>query len=118
MLQNLKKSTAVSALPLDWTSPSHLASLFESHAKIDIITASDIVFIPSIASQLIECLKGLMKPNKDCFLLLSLAYRTPDDKEFITMLEDAGFVMNCVKHDMMDEVIQSDDIDVFIIRFK
>ena len=34
------------------------------------------------------------------------------------MLEKAGFVLNCVKHDMMDEVIQSEDIDVFIIRFK
>lgn len=59
-----------------------------------------------------------MKANKNSFLLLSLAYRTPEDKEFIAMLEKAGFVLNCVKHDMMDEVIQSEDIDVFIIRFK
>ena len=94
-----------------------MASLLSSYPQIDLISASDIVFIPEIAPKLLNCLKCLLTANPAACLLLSLAYRTPSDKEFVSILEE-WMAVEAVEHEMMDEIIQSDDIDVFLIRLK
>ncbi len=112
----MKTKTVVETMALDWTQPADLDTLLEKYPRVDVITASDIIFIPSIANALIGCIKGVMKANEGCVLLLSQAYRKPSDEEFVPMMEKEGFAVERVKHSLMDEMIQSDDIDVFIIR--
>jgi len=126
------------ATPLDWTKPLNEQLTYEQASSIDMIIASDVVFLASMMKSLFDTVEALFqtsKGNKPSFILSfqkrdaqdgkdSVAFTTVDG--VLTAVKDRGWIVECLVwrtvavriEDATTGAVKDDTSEVFVFEIK
>lgn len=122
--------------PLDWTKPIEEQLTEEQSSTIDIILASDVVFLASMMKSLFDTVAALFKTSrqKNPSLILSFQKRDAQDQDslsfttvdgVIAAVKERGWTIDClawrtvaVRKEDINGVVRDDESEVFVFEIK
>ena len=122
--------------PLDWTKPIEEQLTEEQGSTIDIILASDVVFLASMMKSLFDTVATLFKTSRqnNPSLILSFQKRDAQDQDSVSFttvdsviaaVKDRGWTIDClawrtvaVRKEDINGVVRDDESEVFVFEIK